>query len=536
MTNLIGNVLLNRFRIDSQITSDDSSTVFRSLDFQNNSHVSVRVLHLSPGDSPSVVRSIQQVESTLKNLTHPGIVSYLGLFQSQDLVFLEEKLIEANSLRDMLQKRPGRQMPPAESVVYIKAMGEILEFLHNYGLIYCNLRPENILIDRSGSIMLTNFSAARHSESARITQAISCSPNYIAPELARGESITAATDIYGLGLLLFELLTGQPPFPGTDGESARQAHLNSPVPNPRSLNPNIPPGMDQVINTALAKNPRDRYQSIQEMMEIICAVLGMSLNQIPSSFKTQTQVMQSDAVMPATMVVQPGLSPQAQVGGAAYVEAQYAGTQRADFPATQVAAPSYGEVPSDQYGTAPYADTPYAPPQEAKKQPMLWVIIGVVVAALLLCAVVFVVVGLPLIQGEPTATNTNTPTLTATITQTSAPVILPTIPPPPTEPPSIPPTEPPPPTEAPIIPSPTPPPQMPAFFKVTIYNNSGAPVYAFRDGQIMGTDPIPPGKYIWYKSIPPGPHVFFFCADPIAKRCFGEKQVMVDKDLDIYVK
>jgi serine/threonine protein kinase len=547
MVSLVGNVINNRFRIDALTTSNETGEMYRGWDLQRNSLVTVRSLQLNPSDAPSIVRCIQQVENTLQNLTHPNIVPFIGLFQAQGLVFLVEQFIEGTSLKDVLKQRSGKQIQPNEAIIYLKAMGAVLDFLHSYGLVYCNLRPENILIDRSGKILLTDFSATRHSESARITQAMSGSPAYMAPELFRGESVTAATDIYGLGLLLFELLTGRPPFPTTDSESARQAHLNSPVPNPNSINPSIPAGLNQVIVTALLKNPKERYQSIQEMLEIVCAVLGLSLDQIPTGFGSQTQVRPASSTTPATMVVQPGLTPEAQYSGAPYIDAQSTGTQQintsppdAGYPSTQVAGAPYGDLqyPGEQYPAAPYDESTYAPPQETKKQPLLWVLIGVVAAALLLCAVVFVVVGLPLIKGEATATPTNTATQTTTETQ-SAPVLLPTLPLPPTQipvqisppPPTFPPppTMPPLPTEAPTL-------AIPSSFKVTVHNNAGAPVYTFIDGKLRGTDPIPPGKYIWYKSIFPGPHTFYFCTDLYGQNCFGQKQINVDKDLDINVK
>jgi serine/threonine protein kinase len=548
MASLVGNILLNRFRIDALTASDETSSVYRGWDVQRNSSVTVRVLQLNPGDTPSVVRSIQQVESKIQNLTHPNIVPFLGLFQAQGLVFLVEQYIEGTSLKDVLQQRSGKQIQPSEAIVYLKAMGTVLDFLHTYGLVYCNLRPETILIDRNGKILLADFSAARHSESARITQAISGSPFYMAPELIRGESVTAATDIYGIGLLLFELLTGRRPFPTTDAESARQSHVNNPIPNPISINPAIPAGMDQVIMTALSKNPKERYQSIQEMLEIVCAVSGLSLDQIPMGFGSQTQVRPASSEVPVTMVVQPGLTPEAQPRGAPYIDAQSPGTQQIssspqniDYSATQVADASYDETsyPGEQYPAPTYGETPYAPVQETKKQPLLWVLIGVVAAALFLCTVVFVVVGLPLIREEATATPTYTATYTATMTQTSVPVVLPTLPVPSTQVPPqfspIPPTEPPPPT-APPLPTEVPTLAMPSSFKVTVHNNAGSPVYTFVDGQLRGTDPIPPGKYIWYKSITPGVHRFFFCTDPYGKNCLGERQIVVDKDLDINVK
>jgi hypothetical protein len=165
-------------------------------------------------------------------------------------------------------------------------------------------------------------------------------------------------------------------------------------------------------------------------------------------------------------------------------------------------------------------------------------VIGGVAVVILLCGVLGIWAGLPFLK-EMLATAT--PTVTATLIPTAT-MVAPTatFPPPPTQPAVIPPTEIPlPPTEVPIvippseIPSPT---AAKTAFKVTVQNNISEPIWAFRDGTIMGTSPIPPGKYIWYLNIPAGQHYFRFCLDMSQSECVQENQVMVDQDITITVQ
>lgn len=537
MQNLIGQVLLQRFRFASQISEDDLGIVYRGWDLKRNLPLVIKAIR---GDVPYDESMIcfKQGNLTLQSTTHPNILPFYGLYQSENIDFLVEGFVEGASLGDIIKQRAGQPLPVEEALIYLKAMDSSLGYMHGIGLVHSNVKPGNVMVNTQGEIILTDFGFARNSDTVMTTPGLLSNPTYLAPEQIRGEPVTYATDIYALGLLMFEMLTCQHPFLGrqaeiraADGpavERMRHAHLTQSPPDPRAINPALPAGLSQVIHTALAKDPKSRYSDIQEMLEIACAVSGTSPKQLPENFGTPGGAGATQVISAATQVVEQVTPTYVQpvVGTAAYAEPP---SENVDYSQTAVV------------GEAPY----YPVEEEKTSRPLwFWVLIGVIVVGALLSCGVIVAFGAPLVSdlfGEDTATPTATytATVTSTLLPTDTPIVIPpteipTIPPlPPTELP-IPPTEAPPiPTDTEVfIPSPT---VLQTRFTVTIRNNLGYPIYAYRNGKLMGTDPIPPGKYIWYLNIPGGMHQFTFCADAQMTQCPHTIQVLVDRDLEIGV-
>jgi serine/threonine protein kinase len=151
-------------------------------------------------------------------------------------------------------------------------------------VVHCDVKPGNVMMDRGGGIFLTDFGIARHAESSNTTVGVAGTPVYMAPEQIRGEPVSPATDIYALGVVLFEMLTGQRPFRGnesgtekggtTANERIRYGHLNLPAPDPCSLNPDLPVGLSTVLLMSLNKQPKERFRSTQEFYELVCAAAG----------------------------------------------------------------------------------------------------------------------------------------------------------------------------------------------------------------------------------------------------------------------
>jgi Tol biopolymer transport system component len=157
-------------------------------------------------------------------------------------------------------------------------------------VVHCDVKPGNVMVDRGGNIYLTDFGIARHAESTTTTLGTMGTAAYMAPEQIRGESVTPATDVYALGVVLYEMLTGQRPFRGneagtekggtTANERIRYAHLHLSPPDPRSLNPSIPEGLAQVILKAMAKESYERYQNTQDLFIAARAPIGISAEQV----------------------------------------------------------------------------------------------------------------------------------------------------------------------------------------------------------------------------------------------------------------
>jgi serine/threonine-protein kinase len=183
-------------------------------------------------------------------------------------------------------------MPALQALIYLKGVCSALAYAHHNGVVHCDIKPGNVMIDRGGNIYLTDFGIARHAESTTTTMAGAGSPGYMAPEQIRGLPVTPQTDVYALGVMLYEMLTGRRPFTGSESgtdsasnataaERVRYAHLSLPPPDPRSLDPAIPDELADLVLCALKKDPLGRYQSALQMFETACAVMGVQPQQVP---------------------------------------------------------------------------------------------------------------------------------------------------------------------------------------------------------------------------------------------------------------
>jgi serine/threonine protein kinase len=288
MSKLINRVFLNQYRVDSFVASGGMGSVYRVWDLRRNVALAMKVLHSELADDPHIFKRFQREANALKRLTHPNIVQFYGLFHSLDIVFLLERFVDGPSLKDILRQK--KRLSFQEALIYLKALCAALGYAHASGVVHCDVKPGNILLDQGGTIYLTDFGIARHAESTTTTMATAGTAAYMAPEQIRGEPVTPATDVYALGIMLFEMLTGKRPFRGNEqgtergGETAneriRYAHLHVQPPDPRSLDLSIPHELAQTIQRALNKNPARRYRSMQEFLTAILAAANISSTEV----------------------------------------------------------------------------------------------------------------------------------------------------------------------------------------------------------------------------------------------------------------
>jgi len=289
--NPIGQTLLNQFRIDAFIAAGGMGAVYRVWDLKRNVPLAMKVLHADLAEDPSVFKRFQREANALKKLAHPNIVPFYGLYQSHGMAFLLERFVDGPSLKDILKERSGKPLPTEEALVYLKAISAALGYAHAHGVVHCDVKPGNVMVDQGGNIYLTDFGVARHAESTTTTLATAGTAAYMAPEQIRGDPVSPATDVYALGVILFEMLTGRRLFRGdeigtlsedsTGSERIRHAQLNVPPPDPRQFNPAIPEGLAQVLLKALDKNPAQRYASTQELFIKVVYAASMKPEQIP---------------------------------------------------------------------------------------------------------------------------------------------------------------------------------------------------------------------------------------------------------------
>jgi serine/threonine protein kinase len=284
MSKFVGQTILSQYRVEEFIASGGMGAVYRVWDIQRNVPLAMKVLQHDLVDDPTVLKYFHREARALKNLTHPNIVPFYGLFQTEDLTFILEEYIDGPTLRDILRKSP-KGMDVSDAMKYIKALCSALGYAHSRGVVHCDIKPGNVMINSGGQVYLADFGIARHAQSTTTTIASAGTPAYMAPEQIRGEEVTPATDVYELGVLFYELLTGRRPFRGdetesinsgaTAGERIRYSHLKLTPQNPSTLSYDIPAALSQVILKALSKKPQDRYPDMQSFFQAACDSTGL---------------------------------------------------------------------------------------------------------------------------------------------------------------------------------------------------------------------------------------------------------------------
>jgi len=298
-SNIVGQIIANQFRVDTFISSGGMGTVFRVWDLKRNVPLAMKVLHAELAEDQNIFERFKREARALRKLEHPNIVPFYGLYETSSLIFLLQRFIDGPTLKEIISQHPNSVFTNEDTLCIMKALCSAVGYAHNNNVIHCDIKSANVLIDRGGHIYLSDFGISRHAESDVTAMPGAGTPAYMAPEQILSNTVTKETDIYALGVLLFELLTGVRPFRGSENpheqtgntvsERIRYAHLNLPAPDPRQFNPNISPLLSAVILRALEKDPRARFSSCQELFSTLCEVFDTLPEMIPDQLSKNPQ-------------------------------------------------------------------------------------------------------------------------------------------------------------------------------------------------------------------------------------------------------
>jgi serine/threonine protein kinase len=275
-TNLIGQTLIGQYRVEAFIASGGMGEVYRVWDLKRNAWLAMKVLRADLIDEPSALKRFKMEAEALEKLAHPNIVPFYGLRSTSELVFLLQGYVEGASLKEILRERRGHPLSIPEILTIMKALCPSLGYAHATGVVHCDVKPGNVLIDGAGKIYLSDFGLARRLESTTMTRSIGGTPAYMAPEQIQGKEPDPRTDIYSLGVILFEVLTGERPFKsqyadisGTRSEKIQWEHLYQSPPSPRIFNPDISIEVDAIVLRCLEKDPPRRYPSTAALLDAL---------------------------------------------------------------------------------------------------------------------------------------------------------------------------------------------------------------------------------------------------------------------------
>ena len=265
----------SRYELGELIGYGGMAEVHRGRDARLSRDVAIKMLRADLARDPSFLNRFRREAQSSAGLNHPAIVAVYDTGQDHtglgsdaaDVPYIVMEFVEGQTLREVL-KVEGR-LPPRRAMEIVAEVCGALDFSHRNGIVHRDIKPANVMITRAGAVKVMDFGIARAiaDNSATVTQtaAVIGTAQYLSPEQARGETVDARSDVYSTGCVLYELVTGHPPFTGDSPVAVAYQHVRENPVVPSSENPAIPRSLDSIIMKALAKNPMNRYQSAGEM-------------------------------------------------------------------------------------------------------------------------------------------------------------------------------------------------------------------------------------------------------------------------------
>ncbi len=260
---LIDTVFDGRYRILRRLGTGGMANVYLAEDTELGRRVAIKILNDRYAHDDLFVERFRREAKSAAGLSHPNIVSIYDRGEAEGTYYIAMEVIEGASLKDLI--RANERLRPAQAVSYTRQVLSALRFAHRHGVIHRDIKPHNILIGHEERLKVADFGIARAGAS-QMTEAGSVmgTAHYLSPEQARGAQVTASSDLYSVGVMLYEMLTGQVPFSGDTPVEIAMKHLNEPPRPPSALAPGIPADLDRIALRALAKDPASRYQSAEE--------------------------------------------------------------------------------------------------------------------------------------------------------------------------------------------------------------------------------------------------------------------------------
>lgn len=271
-----GKILDERYELMEKIGSGGMADVYKAKDILLDRIVAVKILHSSfAEDNDFIVRFRHEAQSAGK-LSHPNIVGIYDVGCDGDIHYIVMEYVEGETLKQYIDSHP--HIPIDTAVRIAIEIGYALEDAHANGIIHCDIKPHNVLLTKTGKVKVTDFGIARAINSSTVIdkESILGSVHYLSPEQAAGDKITEKTDIYSLGIVLYEMLTHHLPFEGETAVAIALQHMQGDIPRPTKYNPAISPMLEECLLTALQKDPDKRYDSVSDFISELKIAQGFT--------------------------------------------------------------------------------------------------------------------------------------------------------------------------------------------------------------------------------------------------------------------
>src|ERR671931_2133858 len=239
------------------------SSVYKARDSLLERNVALKILHDQYSADEEFVERFKREARSVAQLQHPNIVTVIDRGEEEGKQYIVFEYVDGENLKELVVRKGRLEIPEALEIALEIARG--LGFAHEHGLVHRDVKPQNVLLNGDGGAKVTDFGIARPLDvQGGLTQTgtVMGTSDYIAPEQARGAKASVHTDVYSLGAVLYELLTGEVPYPGDNFVAVAMRHINQPVPSVLERRPDVSPRVDAAVQRAMAKDPRDRFESM----------------------------------------------------------------------------------------------------------------------------------------------------------------------------------------------------------------------------------------------------------------------------------
>ncbi|MBR4343818.1 MAG: Stk1 family PASTA domain-containing Ser/Thr kinase [Lachnospiraceae bacterium] len=259
-----GMYISDRYEIIDKVGSGGMADVYKALCHRLNRYVAIKILKPEYSTDAGFVQKFRGEAQSVAGLSHPNIVSVYDVGEDDGLYYIVMELVEGITLKRFIEKRKKLDVKEAVGIAIQIAMG--MEAAHTHHIIHRDIKPQNIIISREGKVKVADFGIAKAATSNTISQNAIGSVHYLSPEQARGGYSDEKSDIYSLGVTLYEMLSGQVPFAGDNSVSVALLHIQSEAVPVRELNPDVPLSVDKIIQKCMQKKPERRYQTAAELI------------------------------------------------------------------------------------------------------------------------------------------------------------------------------------------------------------------------------------------------------------------------------
>ena len=353
-------LLNNRYELIAQLGSGGMSVIYKAIDRELGRNVAVKVLRPSLTKDPSFLEKFRQEARNIANLQHPNIVTVHDVGSQGQTYYIVMEMVEGQDLKKIIRNHGALSVDRAVNIAVQMCAG--LGYAHRSGIVHADVKPQNILVTRNDVVKVTDFGIAQALTDTQPNTRLDVvwgSPHYFAPEQAKGERPTPAADVYALGIVMFEMLTGRLPYIGATQQALAMAHINQPIPLITEYNNQLPESLARIVQKVMSKEPYQRYATADQLGNVLDQFKAAQAAAPQRAAGVDSQATFASPTIKPAQPQQPS-QPQA-VPGQPSQPMQQGGISRSPEPS--VPRPPGSVDVTARYSPAPYAPQPYNPRQ-----------------------------------------------------------------------------------------------------------------------------------------------------------------------------